>query len=78
MKERDGRRIPFLMMRFHTQTAAAASLRREPENNIVRTAIEALAVLAAPSPCIPFHGRSAGPVTEKAVKIALRTQQIIV
>lgn len=66
-------------MRFHTQTAGCSLTAQQPENNIVRTAIEALAAVLGGTQSL--HTNSMDEVlalpTEKAVKIALRTQQII-
>ncbi|MFY9541090.1 MAG: methylmalonyl-CoA mutase family protein [Dethiobacteria bacterium] len=80
MKERYGAKNPrSWMMRFHTQTAGCSLTAQEPENNIVRTAIEALAAVLGGTQSL--HTNSMDEVlalpTEKAVKIALRTQQII-
>ncbi len=80
MKERYGAKNPrSWMMRFHTQTAGCSLTAQEPENNIVRTAIEALAAVLGGTQSL--HTNSMDEVlalpTEKAVKIALRSQQII-
>lgn len=80
MKERFGAKDRrSWMMRFHTQTAGCSLTAQEPENNIVRTALEALAAVLGGTQSL--HTNSMDEVlalpTEKAVKIALRTQQII-
>ena len=80
MKERYGAKDPrSWMMRFHTQTAGCSLTAQEPENNIVRTAIEALAAVLGGTQSL--HTNSMDEVlalpTEKAVRIALRSQQII-
>jgi methylmalonyl-CoA mutase N-terminal domain/subunit len=80
MKERYEAKNPrSWMMRFHTQTAGCSLTAQEPENNIVRTAIEALAAVLGGTQSL--HTNSMDEVlalpTEKAVKIALRSQQII-
>jgi methylmalonyl-CoA mutase N-terminal domain/subunit len=80
MKERYGAKNPrSWMMRFHTQTAGCSLTAKEPENNIVRTAIEALSAVLGGTQSL--HTNSMDEVlalpTEKAVKIALRSQQII-
>ncbi|MEW5783816.1 MAG: methylmalonyl-CoA mutase family protein [Bacillota bacterium] len=80
MKERYGARDPrSWMLRFHTQTAGCSLTAQEPENNIVRTTLEALAAVMGGTQSL--HTNSMDEVlalpTEKAVKIALRTQQII-
>src|SRR4051812_49992619 len=66
-------------MRFHTQTAGVSLTAQQPMNNIVRTAIEALAGVLGGTQSLhtnSFDEALALP-TEKAVRIALRTQQII-
>ena len=80
MKERYGARNPrSLLMRFHTQTAGCSLTEQQPENNIVRTAIQALAAVMGGTQSL--HTNSMDETfalpTEKAVKIALRTQQVI-
>ncbi|HZT97213.1 MAG TPA: methylmalonyl-CoA mutase family protein [Chloroflexota bacterium] len=67
------------LMRFHTQTAGVSLTLQQPENNIVRTALEALAAVLGGTQSL--HTNSMDEVyalpTEKAVQIALRTQQVI-
>ncbi len=66
-------------MRFHTQTAGVSLTAQQPENNIVRTAIEALAAVLGGTQSLhtnSFDEALALP-TEEAAKLALRTQQII-
>ncbi|NLA12484.1 MAG: methylmalonyl-CoA mutase [Firmicutes bacterium] len=80
MRERYGAQDPrSWTMRFHTQTAGCSLTAQEPENNIVRTAIEALAAVLGGTQSL--HTNSMDEVlalpTEKAVRIALRSQQII-
>ncbi len=80
MKEKFGARDPrSWLMRFHTQTAGVSLTAQQPENNIVRTALEALAAVLGGTQSL--HTNSMDEVlalpTEKAVEIALRTQQII-
>jgi len=80
MKDLYGAREPgSLKMRFHTQTAGCSLTAQEPENNVVRTAIEALSAVLGGTQSL--HTNSMDEVlalpTEKAVKIALRTQQVI-
>jgi methylmalonyl-CoA mutase, N-terminal domain len=68
-----------LLMRFHTQTAGVSLTAQQPMNNIVRTAIEALAGVLGGTQSLhtnSFDEALALP-TETAVRIALRTQQII-
>ncbi|HLF16475.1 MAG TPA: methylmalonyl-CoA mutase family protein, partial [Candidatus Thermoplasmatota archaeon] len=67
------------LLRFHTQTAGVSCTREQPENNIVRTALQALAAVMGGTQSLhtnSFDEALALP-TEKAVRIALRTQQII-
>jgi methylmalonyl-CoA mutase, N-terminal domain len=80
LKERYGAKDPrSLKLRFHTQTAGCSLTAQEPENNIVRTALEALSAVLGGTQSL--HTNSMDEVlalpTEKAVTIALRTQQII-
>jgi methylmalonyl-CoA mutase N-terminal domain/subunit len=66
-------------LRFHTQTAGVSLTAQQPENNIVRTAIEALAAVLAGTNSL--HTNALDEVlalpSEKAAQIALRTQQVI-
>lgn len=67
------------LLRFHTQTAGCSLTAQQPENNIIRTSFEALAAVIGGTQSL--HTNSMDEVlalpTEKAVTIALRTQQII-
>jgi methylmalonyl-CoA mutase, N-terminal domain len=66
-------------MRFHTQTAGVSLTAQQPQNNIVRTALEALSAVLGGTQSLhtnSFDEALALP-TEEAVRIALRTQQII-
>ena len=80
MSERFGSTDPrSAMLRFHTQTGGATLTAQQPENNIVRTTLEALAAVLGGTQSLhtnSFDEALALP-TEPAVKIALRTQQII-
>ena len=80
MAERFGAKDPrSLMLRFHTQTGGATLTAQQPQNNIVRTALEALAAVLGGTQSLhtnSFDEALALP-TESAVKIALRTQQVI-
>lgn len=80
MKERMGVTEPkALMLRFHTQTAGSTLTAQQPENNIVRVAIQALASVMGGTQSLhtnSFDEALALP-TEKSVGIALKTQQII-
>jgi len=80
MKERFGAQKPRSMMcRFHVQTAGCSLTAQEPYNNIIRTTTEALAAILGG--CQSLHTNSLDEVymipSEFAVKIALRTQQIL-
>ena len=80
LRERYGARNPrSWLMRFHTQTAGVSLTAQQPELNIVRTAIEALAAVLGGTQSLhtnSFDEALALP-TEDAVRIALRTQQVI-
>jgi len=80
MKERFNAKDPrSMMLRFHVQTAGCTLTAQQPENNIVRVALQALAAVLGG--CQSLHTNSFDEAlclpTEKAVRIALRTQQII-
>ena len=80
LRERYGAKNPrSWLMRFHAQTAGVSLTAQQPENNIVRTALEALAAVLGG--CQSLHTNSYDEAlalpTERAVKIALRTQQVI-
>ena len=80
MRDRYGAKDPrSWLMRFHTQTAGVSLTAQQPEVNIVRTAIEALAAVLGGTQSLhtnSFDEALALP-TEDAVRIALRTQQVI-
>ena len=80
LRDRFGARNPrSWLMRFHTQTAGVSLTAQQPEVNIVRTAIEALAAVLGGTQSLhtnSFDEALALP-TEDAVRIALRTQQVI-
>src|SRR6202008_3249255 len=67
------------LMRFHTQTAGVSLTAQQPLNNITRTAIEALAGVLGGTQSLPTNSydEALALPTEDAVRIALRTQQII-
>ena len=80
MKEVVGAKDPrSWMLRFHTQTAGVSLTAQQPENNIVRTAYEAMAAVLGGTQSLHTNSmdETLSLPTEKAVKIALRTQQII-
>ncbi len=68
-----------MMLRFHTQTAGVSLTAQQPENNIVRTAIEALAAVLGGTQSLHTNSydEALALPSENAVQIALRTQQII-
>ncbi|MBE0610729.1 MAG: methylmalonyl-CoA mutase family protein [Dehalococcoidia bacterium] len=67
------------MLRFHTQTGGATLTAQQPENNIVRTAVQALAAVLGGTQSLHTNSMDEALAlpTEKAVQIALRTQQIL-
>jgi len=80
MRERFGAKDPrSMMLRFHTQTGGATLTAQEPENNIVRTTIQALAAVLGGTQSLHTNSMDEALAlpTEKAALIALRTQQII-
>jgi methylmalonyl-CoA mutase N-terminal domain/subunit len=80
MRERFGaKRKESWLMRFHTQTAGCSLWDKQPENNIVRTAYEALAGVLGGTQSLHTNSmdETIALPSDKAVKIALRTQQII-
>ena len=68
-----------MMLRFHTQTGGATLTAQQPENNIVRTALQALAAVLGGTQSLHTNSMDEALAlpTEKAVQIALRTQQVI-
>ena len=79
-KERFGAKDPrSTMLRFHTQTGGSTLTAQQPENNIVRTAIQALAAVLGGTQSLHTNSMDEALAlpTEKAVQIALRTQQVI-
>lgn len=80
MKDKYGAKNPkSWQLRFHTQTAGCSLTAQQPENNIVRTAIEALAGVLGGTQSLHTNSmdETLALPSDKAVKIALRTQQII-
>jgi methylmalonyl-CoA mutase N-terminal domain/subunit len=67
------------MLRFHTQTAGSTLTAQQPENNIVRTAIQAMAAVLGGTQSLHTNGydEALALPTEQAARIAVRTQQII-
>ncbi len=80
MKERYKAKKPeSLLLRFHTQTAGCSLTAQQPENNIVRTAYQALSAVLGGTQSLHTNSmdETLALPTEKAAQIALRTQQII-
>ena len=80
MRDRFGAKVPAsMMLRFHAQTAGSSLTAQQPENNIVRVAIQALAAVLGG--CQSLHTNAMDEAlalpTEDAALLALRTQQII-
>ena len=80
MRERFGAKNPkSWMLRFHTQTGGSTLTAQQPENNVVRVALQALAAVMGGTQSLHTNSMDEALAlpTEKAVRIALRTQQII-
>lgn len=73
------KRAESMRLRFHTQTAAATLTKAQPLNNIVRTALQALSAVLGGTQSLHTNGMDEAYTipSEKAMKVALRTQQII-
>jgi methylmalonyl-CoA mutase N-terminal domain/subunit len=80
MRDRFGARDPrTMMLRFHTQTGGATLTAQQPDNNIVRTTIQALAAVLGGTQSLHTNSKDEALAlpSEQAVQVALRTQQII-
>ena len=80
MREQFGAKNPrSWMLRFHTQTAGSTLTAQQPENNIVRTTLQALAAVLGGTQSLHTNGfdEALSLPTENAARIALRTQQIL-
>lgn len=80
MKERFGAQKPESMrLRFHCQTAAATLTKAQPLNNVVRTTLQALSAVLGGAQSLHTNGLDEAYAipSEQAMKVALRTQQII-
>lgn len=80
MKEKYGAKNPrSWWLRFHTQTAGCTLTAQQPENNIVRTAFQAMAAVLGGTQSLHTNSmdETLALPSEKAVKIALRTQQLL-
>ncbi len=80
MRDRFGAKDPrSLKLRFHTQTGGVTLTAQQPENNIVRVALQGFAAVCGGTQSLHTNGydEALALPTEKAAKVALRTQQII-
>jgi methylmalonyl-CoA mutase, N-terminal domain len=80
MRDRYGATEPRAQqLRFHTQTAGSTLTAQQPDNNIVRVAVQAMAAVLGGTQSLHCNGRdeALGLPTEEAARLALRTQQII-
>jgi methylmalonyl-CoA mutase N-terminal domain/subunit len=80
MRDRFGATHPRAQqLRFHTQTAGSTLTAQQPDNNIVRVAVQAMAAVLGGTQSLHCNGRdeALGLPTEEAARLALRTQQII-
>ena len=80
MRDRFGATNPRAQqLRFHTQTAGSTLTAQQPDNNIVRVALQALAAVLGGTQSLHCNGRDEALAlpTEESAAIALRTQQII-
>src|ERR671922_1474233 len=80
MKDRFGAtRAESMRLRFHCQTAAATLTKAQPMNNVVRTALQALSAVLGGAQSLHTNGLDEAYAipSEEAMKVALRTQQII-
>jgi methylmalonyl-CoA mutase N-terminal domain/subunit len=80
MSERFGARDPrSLMLRFHTQTAGSSLTAQQPEVNVVRTTIQALAAVLGGTQSLHTNAMDEALAlpTEESARLALRTQQVI-
>src|SRR3984957_18216391 len=80
MRERFGAKDPrSLMLRFHAQTAGSSLTAQQPENNLVRVALQSLAAVLGGCQSLHSNGldEALALPTERAALLALRTQQII-
>jgi methylmalonyl-CoA mutase N-terminal domain/subunit len=80
MRDRFGAKDPkSMMLRFHTQTGGVTLTAQQPENNIVRVALQGFAAVCGGTQSLHTNGfdEALALPTERAAKIALRTQQIL-
>jgi methylmalonyl-CoA mutase N-terminal domain/subunit len=80
MRDRFGAKSPrSMMVRFHTQTGGSTLTAQQPENNIVRVALQGFAAVCGGTQSLHTNGfdEALGLPTERSAKIALRTQQVL-
>jgi methylmalonyl-CoA mutase N-terminal domain/subunit len=80
MKERFGAKNPkSMMLRFHTQTGGSTLTAQQPDNNVVRVAIQALAAVLGGTQSLHTNSREEALAlpAEESVRLSLRTQQIL-
>jgi methylmalonyl-CoA mutase N-terminal domain/subunit len=80
MRERFGaKKAASLQLRFHTQTGGSTLTAQQPENNIIRVTLQAMAAVLGGTQSLHTNSMDEALAlpTEKAVQIALRTQQVI-
>ena len=80
MRERFGAQNPkSMMLRFHTQTGGVTLTAQQPQNNIMRVALQGFAAVCGGTQSLHTNGydEALALPTERAAKIALRTQQVI-
>jgi len=79
IRQAGARRPESMRLRFHCQTAAASLTKAQPLNNVVRTALQALAAVLGGAQSLHTNGLDEAYAipTESAMKLALRTQQVI-
>ena len=80
MRERFGASDPrSLMLRFHTQTAGVTLTAQQPDNNVIRSTVQALAAILGGTQSLHVNSRdeALGLPTEESAQLSLRTQQVI-
>ncbi len=80
MRDRFGARDPrSMMLRFHTQTAGVSLTAQQPDNNVVRCTVQALAAILGGSQSLHVNSRDEALAlpTEESAQLSLRTQQIL-
>ena len=80
MKERFRAKDPrSMMLRFHTQTAGVSLTAQQPDNNVIRSTVQALAAILGGTQSLHVNSRdeALGLPTEESAQLSLRTQQVI-